>query len=127
MSINPEGIVRNTTHKNRAINMLSGFRAIFMSCSLALLGKQSLLAPSVEWLVPWLVATVIFVRGYVVAIHHAMSSIGLNPLRLGGGTLCYLAEVAGAVFLILGHAKASISRRSPPLSCSPSSFRAPSC
>ena len=44
MSINPEGIVRNTTHKNRAINMLSGFSAIFMACGLALFGKQSLLA-----------------------------------------------------------------------------------
>jgi len=36
MSINPESIIRNTTHKNRAINMLSGFSAIFMACSLAL-------------------------------------------------------------------------------------------
>ena len=28
MSINPEVIIRNTTHKNRAINMLSGFSAV---------------------------------------------------------------------------------------------------
>lgn len=30
-----------------------------------------------------------------------MSFIGLNVPRLAGGTLCYLAEVAGAIFLIL--------------------------
>jgi hypothetical protein len=34
-----------------------------------------------------------------------MSSIGLNTPRLAGGTLCYLAEVVGAIFLILGHSE----------------------
>jgi len=102
MSINPEGIVRNATHKNRAINMLSGFSAIFMACGLALFGQQSLMALGFEWLVLWLIATVIFIRGYVIAIREGMSSIGLNPPRLAGGTLCYLAEVTGAAFLILG-------------------------
>ncbi|WP_448951085.1 hypothetical protein [Labrys neptuniae] len=103
MSINPEGIIRNTTHKNRAINMLSGFSAIFMACSLALLGNQTLLALGIEWLFLWLVATAIFIRGYVVAIMSGMSSIGLTPSRLAGGTMCYLAEVIGAILLILGH------------------------
>lgn len=102
MSINPENIVRNTTHKNRAINMLSGFSAIFMASGLALLGRQSLVALGCEWLVLWVIATAIFVRGYVVALRHGMSSIGLTAPRLGGGTLCYLAEIVGAIFLILG-------------------------
>jgi hypothetical protein len=102
ISINPERIVRNTTHKNRAINMLSGFSAIFMACGLALLGDQSLPALGLEWLLLWVVATFIFVRGYVVAIRSGMSSIGLNAPRLAGGTICYLAEVAGAIFLIFG-------------------------
>jgi hypothetical protein len=105
ISINPERIVRNTTHKNRAINMLSGFSAIFMACSLALLGNQYLLALGIEWFLLWTIATYIFVRGYVVAIRSGMSSIGLNPPRLAGGTMCYLAEVTGAVFLILGHSE----------------------
>ena len=102
ISINPERIVRNTTHKNRAINMLSGFSAIFMACSLALLGDQYLPALGFEWLFLWLIATFIFIRGYVVAILSGMSSIGLTLPRLAGGTLCYLAEVTGALFLILG-------------------------
>ncbi len=103
MSINPEGITRNTTHKNRAINMLSGFSAIFMACSLALLGNQNLAALGFEWLVLWLIATFIFIRGYVVAIKSGMSSIGLTAPRLAGGTMCYLAEVAGAILLIFGY------------------------
>ncbi len=103
MSINPEEIIRNTTHRNRAINMLSGFSAIFMACGLALIGNQSPPALGIEWLVLWLIATFIFVRGYVVAIRTGMSSIGLTAPRLGGGTACYLAEIVGAVLLLLGN------------------------
>jgi|HubBroStandDraft_1064217.scaffolds.fasta_scaffold48816_2 hypothetical protein len=103
MSINPEIIVRNTTHKNRAINMLTGFTAVFMACSFALIGNQYLGALGFEWLVLWLIATVIFIRGYVIAIRSGMSSIGLSAPRLAGGTICYLAEVIGAIFLILGY------------------------
>src|SRR5579871_6316038 len=99
MSIKHEIIIRNTTHKNRAINMLTGFTAIFMASSLALMGNQHLGVLGLEWLVLWLIATVIFVRGYVVAIRSGMSSIGLNTPRLAGGTLCYVAEVVGAVLL----------------------------
>src|SRR6201985_3005162 len=96
LSINPEAIIRNTTHRNRAINMLSGFSAIFMACGVALIGNQTPLALGLEWLVLWLIATFIFVRGYVVAIRAGMSAIGLTAPRLGGGTLCYVAEVLGA-------------------------------
>ena len=103
MSINHEIIFRNKTHKNRAINMLTGFVAIFMACGLALIGNQDLKMLGFEWLVLWLIATVIFIRGYVVAIRSGMSSIGLNTPRLAGGTICYLAEVISAIFLILGY------------------------
>ena len=104
MSINPEVIIRNTTHKNRAINMLSGFTAVFMACSCALIGNQSLRALGLEWLFLWLIATVVFIRGYAIAIRAGVSFIGLNVPRLGGGTLCYLAEVIGAILLVLGYA-----------------------
>jgi hypothetical protein len=103
MSINHEIIFRNTTHKNRAINMLTGFTAIFMASSIALIGNQYLEVLGFEWLVLWLIATAIFVRGYVIAIRSGMSSIGLNMPRLAGGTLCYVAEVISAIFLILGY------------------------
>ena len=103
MSINHEIIIRNKTHKNRAINMLSGFTAIFMASSLALMGDQSHGMLGFEWLGLWLIATFIFIRGYVVAIRYGMSSIGLNAPRLAGGTVCYVAEVIGAIFLICGY------------------------
>lgn len=103
MSINHVIIIQNTTHKNRAINMLTGFCAIFMASGLALIGDQHLKMLGYEWLVLWLIATVVFIRGYVIAIRAGMSFIGLNVPRLAGGTLCYLAEVISAIFLILGY------------------------
>jgi len=104
LSINPDAIIQNVTHRNRAINMLSGFSAIFLACGFALIGNQSLQTLGLEWLVLWIIATFIFIRGYVVAIRAGMSSIGLTAPRLGGGTLCYLAEVAGAILLVVGNA-----------------------
>lgn len=83
--------------------MLTGFTAIFMASSFALIGSQSLGILGYEWLALWLIATVIFIRGYVIAIRSGMSSIGLNTPRLAGGTICYLAEVVSAIFLILGY------------------------
>jgi hypothetical protein len=102
MSINPLIIIQNTTHKNRAINMLTGFSAIFMASSLALIGNQCPAMLGMEWLVLWLIATVIFIRGYVIAIRSGASAIGLNIPRLAGGTICYLAEVTGSIFLLRG-------------------------
>lgn len=103
MSINHEIIIRNTTHKNRAINMLTGFTAIFMASGVALMRNRYPEVLGYEWLALWLIATVIFVRGYVIAIRSGMSFIGLNTPRLAGGTICYLAEVISAIFLILGY------------------------
>jgi len=103
MSINPEIVIRNSTHKNRAINMLTGFSAVFMACGLALIGNQKLRMLGFEWLFLWLAATIVFVRGYMVAIRSGMSSIGLNTPRLAGATICYLAEIVGAVLLVCGY------------------------
>lgn len=103
MSINHKIIIRNTTHRNRAINMLTGFTAVFMACCFALVGNQHLAALGFEWLLLWLIATAIFVRGYVIAIRSCTSPIGLTAPRLAGGTACYLAEVVAAAFLIVGN------------------------
>jgi hypothetical protein len=83
--------------------MLTGFTAIFMASSFALIGNQGLGALGFEWLALWLIATAIFVRGYAVAIRSGMSSIGLTAPRLAGGTMCHLAQVVAAILLILGH------------------------
>src|SRR5579871_1109156 len=86
MSINPALIIANATHKNRAINMLTGFSAVFMACGFELMGNQNLPVIGVEWFFLWVIATAIFVRGYVVAIRSGMSAIGLTTRRLAGGT-----------------------------------------
>ncbi|HEV2353802.1 MAG TPA: hypothetical protein VGR89_06145, partial [Puia sp.] len=57
MSIKHDIIIGNATHKNRAINMLSGFTAIFMASSFALVGGQGRQALGLEWLILWIVAT----------------------------------------------------------------------
>lgn len=101
-SINLEIILRNATHRNRAINMLTGFTAVFMACCFALIANQSLVALGIEWLVLWVIATVIFVRGYIVALRSGMSSIGLTVPRLAGGTICYLVEVVSAILVMRG-------------------------
>lgn len=125
MSINHQIIIGNATHKNRAINMLTGFTAVFMACSFALIGNQQLGALGFEWLVLWAIATALFVRGYVIAIRSGMSSIGLNVPRLAGGTACYLAEVVGAAFLLRGNsAGRSTSQRAQSSYNSASSSRA---
>lgn len=103
MSINPENIIRNVTHKNRAINMLTGFSAIFIASGFALMGNEHLESLGIEWLLLWATATALFIRGYVVAIRAGMSSIGLTLPRLSGGTICYFAEVIGAIFLVIGN------------------------
>ncbi len=104
MSIKPDIIIRNPTHKNRAINMLTSFTAIFMTCGFALIGNQHLGAIGCEWLAVWIIALTIFIRGYMIALRSGTSSIGLTVPRLAGGTICHLAEVVGAIFLILGYA-----------------------
>lgn len=48
MSINHRIIMENATHKNRAINMLTGFSAIFMASGFALFGNQSAGALGIE-------------------------------------------------------------------------------
>jgi hypothetical protein len=102
LSINPEHIVRNATHKNRAINMLSSFSAIFVASGFGLLGHQDPQVLGWEWAVVWLLATGIFIRGYVVALRAGMSSIGLGVPRLAGGTACHLAAFVGALVLAIG-------------------------
>ncbi len=82
--------------------MLTGFTAIFMASGFALIGNQKPGVLGVERLALWLIATIVFIRGYVIGIRSGMSSIGLTTPRLAGGTLCYLAEVISAIFLMIG-------------------------
>jgi hypothetical protein len=103
MSINLDVVAQNATHRYRAINMLTGFTAAFMICALALMGGQGHQAVGTEWLVVATAAAVIYVHNYVQAAKQGGSKATLRPDRLAGGVTCYVAEIVGAVVLILDY------------------------
>ena len=56
-----------------------------------------------EWFVVATVAALSYVHNYVQAARKGGSKADLRPYRLAGGTTCYVAQIVGAVLLILGH------------------------
>jgi hypothetical protein len=103
MSINLDVVAQDATHRGRAINMLAGFTAGFMICALALMGGQNHQAVGAEWLVLATAALVIYVHNYVRAAKRGGRKAEMRPDRLVAGVTCYVAEIAGAVVLILGY------------------------
>ena len=103
MSINLSVVAQDPTHKNRAIGTLTGFTAIFLICALALIGNQNYVSLGIEWLVIMIPATIIYIRGYILAVKKGGSEKGLSLTRTIGGTLCYVAQVMGAVILVSGY------------------------
>ncbi|HEV2360110.1 MAG TPA: hypothetical protein VGS21_00250 [Acidimicrobiales bacterium] len=102
MTINLKGVVKDATHRYRAINMLSGFTSVFVISALALMGHQVGRTIGIEWLTVSVAATVINTYGYVQAFRLQGSLYALNLVRIGGGSACYLGQVLGSVLLILG-------------------------
>jgi hypothetical protein len=102
MSINLDVVAQDATHRGRAINMLTGFTGAFLICAFALMGGQSHQAVGSEWFVVATVAAVIYVANYVQAAKRGGSKAALRPDRLAGGVICYMAQIVGAVVLILG-------------------------
>jgi hypothetical protein len=103
MSINLKGVAKDATHRYRAINMLSGFTAVFLISSLALMGHQTYRTLGVEWLLVSLVAAAINTNGYVQGLTLAASGYALSLFRIVGGSACYLGQLIGSVLLLLGY------------------------
>jgi hypothetical protein len=103
MSINLDVVAQNATHRLRAINMLTGFTAAFIICALALMGGQGHQAVGAEWFVVATVAGLSYVHHYLQAFRMGGNKADLRPNRLAGGTTCYVAQIVGAVVLMLGH------------------------
>jgi hypothetical protein len=55
-------------------------------------------------LVAAIIATFVYVNGYILAIKQGRSTVGLRFHRLLGGTSCHIAQMVGAIMLIFGHA-----------------------
>lgn len=102
LTINLRGVARDATHRYRAINMLAGFTSVFLVSALALMGRQPPLAVGLEWLVVAALVLAVNTNGYVQAFRLRSSLYALSIVRIVGGSLCYLAQIAGATMLLLG-------------------------
>jgi hypothetical protein len=103
MTLNLEAIVKEITHKHRAINTLTGFSAIVVICALVLMGGQNYQTIGIEWLITSLVTGCIYVHGITKARRRGRSKFGLGLPRLLLGTALYIVEIIGTLMLTLGH------------------------
>jgi hypothetical protein len=103
ITINLRRVAEDATQRYRAINMLNGFTSAFIISSLALMGRQTDQTVGAEWLVVSVLAAVVNTNGYVQAFRlRGSSRYALSPLRIIGGSACYLGQIVGAVMLLLG-------------------------
>ena len=100
MSLNLKVIAGDATHRNRAINTLTGLALVFMRCALVLMGAQNHRAIGAELFVVCGISAAVFVKGYRKAIR---MSDGLRLSRIVGGGLVHLAEMTGAALFFFGY------------------------
>ena len=100
MSLNLKEIVIDPTHRNRAINTLTGLALVFMRCALVLMGAQNHRAIGAELFVVAGISGAVFVRGYAKALRMGN---GLRLTRIVGGSCVHLAEMIGAALFFFGH------------------------
>ena len=109
MSINLKAVAKDATHRYRAINMLSGFTAVFIVSALALMGHQTNRTLGIEWLIVSLFAAAINTNGYIQGFSSA-GSRGKLPRTWDsggpGGALRRRAECHPGV-----HSGSSFTRR----------------
>ncbi len=99
MSLNLKAIAGDATHRNRAINTLTGLALVFMRCALVLMGGQNHRAIGAELFVVCGISAAVFGTGYVRALR---MSDGLRLTRVAGGSLIHLAEMIGAAVFFFG-------------------------
>jgi hypothetical protein len=102
ISVNVSAMVKDSTHRNRAIGTLSGFTAAFLVCTFGLFVGQGYMLFGLEWLVISIIAGYIYVHGYFLAREEGSSST-LSVLRTLAGTGCYLIQIVGSILLIAGN------------------------
>ena len=100
MSLNLKVIAIDATHRNRAINTLTGLALVFLRCALVLMGAQDHRSVGAELFIVCGISATVFIKGYVRAIR---LSTGLRLTRIVGGTLVHLAEMTGAALFLFGY------------------------
>jgi hypothetical protein len=99
MSLNLKVIVADATHRNRAINTLTGLALVFMRCALVLMGGQDHRAIGAELFVVCGISAAVFARGYIKALR---MGDGLTFSRIVGGSLIHMTEMIGAALFFFG-------------------------
>ena len=102
LSVNLRGVAKDATHTYRAINMLSGFTAVFIISSLTLMGHQTHRTLGFEWLIASLLAAAVNTNGYIRGFSMAGSRYALSLVRVVGGSACYLGQVIGSLVFYFG-------------------------
>jgi hypothetical protein len=102
LTINLKGVEKDATHRYRAINMLSGFTSVFVISSLALMGHQTHKTLGIELLLVGLVALTVNTNGYIQAFKRQSSLYALGPVRIVGGSACYLGQIVGSIMFYFG-------------------------
>jgi hypothetical protein len=100
MSLNLKEIAVDATHRNRAINTLTGLSLVFMRCALVLMGAQDDRSIGAELFIVAGVSAAVFIRGYAKALRQGN---GLRLTRIVGGSLVHGVEMFGAALFFYGH------------------------
>jgi hypothetical protein len=103
LSLNLEVIVKDLTHRKRAIGTLAGFTAIFVICACGLIGGMNNQAFGIEWLIVSVFAAFIYIKGIVKAKRSGISLLGLGIYRVISGTGLYVIEILSVVMFTLGY------------------------
>jgi hypothetical protein len=102
LSLNLAVVMRDATHRYRAIGTLTNFAGIFVLCVVALMGAQNHAAIGAEWLLVSSGACAVYLYGYLRARSAGGSRTTLSLVRTISGTTFYVALIAGAVVLLFG-------------------------
>ena len=101
LSLNLDMVMRDITHRSRAVGTLTNFVGIFVVCALALMGGQNHSAVGAEWLLVSIGAGSVYVYGYPRARAAGGSRTTLSVPRLVSGTVLYVAQMVGSILLVL--------------------------
>lgn len=101
MTLHLDEITNNVVHRHRARTILTGLTAVFIRCSLVLMGGQNAQAVAVE-----IIGVLLVVEGILyLSIRQAMRSGDLAVLlRALGSFACLVVEQIGALTLFTGNA-----------------------
>ena len=102
MSLHLRVIAVDVALRHRARSILTGLAAVFMRCALVLMGGQNGQAVGSELLIASAALAVAGILSFRQVARSGVRVPQASVLRTLGGTVCYVAEMIGAVVLIAG-------------------------